>query len=211
MNTNATIVKIKAELDDQGIFYTDQDVLDALQDIYEDIAFNTSCIEKVVTLTAPATPYWRIRSVVPDYFRCFGIFDRNRGEFIEGIHYWRLKEVHSQWESRTGTPYCWSPIGFDYLSFYPHYAAVPSDNFDVFYAAIAPDLTSSETLQLPPNCREVIVDGVLSMLFLQALELQKAELRLADYEVGLAKVQREMDRRSNSDRLKQMRALYVKL
>ena len=194
MNTSEVITRIKAELDDQGIFYTDQDVIDALQDTYEDLALKTSCIEKVVSIPASTSPYCHIRSLVPDYYRPLGIFNKGQNEWITPSHYWQMRNYHSQWELQKGTPCKFAPIGFDYIAFYPHYNAAQSDGFEFYYAAVAPDLTSSSTLLLPPNLREVIVDGAISQLLMQALEINKSNSRSIEYITGTQRVKMELDK-----------------
>jgi len=203
MNTLSVISHIKTELDDQGVFYTDEDVFDSLQDGYEEISLRTECIEKVVSVQFPTTPYLDAVSSIPDYFRPFGIYDRNRKLFLTPTTFKILEGMDEKWEVTNGTPEWFVPIDFKYIAFYPHYSVVPTYNMYMFYTAVAPDFTSSNSLSIPANHENVIVNYVVNDLLDQALEFKKSAAIYGEYTKDFNRLKASLGKRNNSDRIKQ--------
>ena len=203
MNTLSLIARIKEELDDQGVFYTDEDIFDSLQDGYEEISLRTECIEKVVSISFPATPYLDVPTLVPDYFRPFGIYDRNQKLFLTPTTFKILESFDEKWETTTGTPEWFVPLDFKYIAFYPYYATVPVYNLYLFYSAVAPDFTSSNTLDIPANHENVILNYVVNDLLDQALEFKKSGALYGEYISDVTRLKSELGKRNNSDRIKQ--------
>ena len=204
MTTLTVIAKIKKELDDQGIFYTDEDIFDSLQDGYDELALTTECIEKVVSVAFPLTAYVDMVSIIPDYFKVFAIYNPNRKEFLTPVGFKHLESISDKWETESGTPQWFVPIDFKYIALYPYYTVAPTQNMYVFYSAQAPDFTSSSTLELPSNHQSCLEDYVVGDLLEQGLEFKKSLRIYQDYIKGVARIKLEMNIRQNSDRVKQL-------
>jgi len=204
MNTLNVISRVKQELDDQGIFYTDEDIFDSLQDGYDEIVLYSGCIEKIVSVPFPVTPYYNLLSVIPDFYRVFAIYNPNNKQFLEPITFQILDGFTDEWETETGTPQWFVPIDFKYIAFYPYYAAVPSLNMYVMYYAQAPDFTTSNNLEIPSNHQGVIENYVVNDLLDQSLEFKKSTTIFKTYLSELEKLKKEVERRNQSDRIQQM-------
>ena len=204
MNTLNVIQRIKQELDDQGVFYTDEDIFDSLQDGYDEISSRAECIERVFSTPFPAKPYWEVQADIVDCYRIIAIYNPNTRTFLEPVTMKHLDIYSDKWETEAGTPQWFVPIDFKYVAFYPYYAVVPAYNMYVLYTAQAPDFTNSLTLDLPGNHQSVIEDYVVNDLLDQALEYKKSALVFDDYLKGIAKITKEVGRRNKSDRIYQM-------
>lgn len=202
MTSASVITRIKQELDDQGIFYTDTDIYDSLQDGYHDIALTAECIEKIVSFPTPTTPYYRISDQVPDYYRPFAIYDPNQKLFLTPTSVRNLDLMDDEWETRTGTVQYFVPIDFHYLAFYPTQSVSPPQEMYLFYFAQAPDFTSSNTLAIPSNCQSVIEDYVINDLLDQSLEFNKSQIHYQHYQEGVTRTTRMIQDRNLRDRIK---------
>lgn len=202
MTSASVLSRIKQELDDQGVFYTDADLYDSLQDGYSEVVLRANVIEKIVSVAFPTTVYWKVTDYVPDFYRLFAIFDPNQKLFLTPISIKSIDSVDDEWETSTGTPQWVIPIDFNYLAFYPTYAAVPTYNMYLFYFAQAPEFTSSTTLSIPSNCQSVLEDYVVNDLLDQSLEFGKSKIFYNNYLDGLNRTKKQLDGRNVRDRLK---------
>ena len=201
MTTTEIIQRVKLDLDDAGITWTDQDIYDSLQDGYDEIAFYTECIEKMVQVAFPAgKTYWNIRTDVPDYFRVFGIYDPNTRDWLTPVGLKTVRSMCIKWETVLGIPRYFIPFGFDTVAFYPHYETAPTESMQLYYIAQAPDFTSSANLIIPSNCRRVAVDYVNGDLLAQTDELTKSMMYNERYMQGLERVTTELTNRTKADR-----------
>lgn len=202
MTSASVISKIKQELDDQGVFYTDTDIYDSLQDGYHEIALRTSCIEKIVSVAPPIAPYWNLADDIPDYFSIFAIYNRNERVFLTPASVRSIENMNYEWETQTGTPQYFIPIDFKYIALYPTYSATPTYNFYVFYFGQAPDFTSSNTLSLPSNTQTCIEDYVVNDLLDQSLEFNKSKIFYGNYVEGINRTKKQLEGRNVRDRIK---------
>lgn len=209
MTTPQILDRIKQDLDDPGSTWTDQDLYDSLQDGYEEIAFYTHCIEKIVPLTFTTDTYVNIRSQVPDYFSVFAIYDRNQKMYLEPKSRKEIESFDYEWELSTGSPRFFTPCGLDFLAFYPHYSAVPSLGYYLFYVAQAGDITSANELEIPANTRRVAVDYVVNDLLDQTLEIKKSQHYYNLYLEGLERTKKEVQRKSRVDRVQGLLMRYA--
>ena len=209
MTTADILGRIKQDLDDPGTTWTDEDLYDSLQDGYEEIAFYTDCIQKVVELPFTSYTYVNIRTSVPDYYRPMAIWDRNQKAFLEPKYQKDVELCDEKWELAGGSPIYFTPCGLDYISFYPHYSATPTLGYYFFYHALAGDITSSASLEIPQNCRRVAVDYVVNDLLDQTLEFKKAQTFYQKYLEGLERTRKEVERTSRADRIQAMMMRYA--
>jgi hypothetical protein len=209
MTKDEIIQRIKQELDDQGIFFTDADIYDSLEDGYDLIALLTGCITKVTTHAFTAGKvYYNLLTNIPDFYRPLAIYDPNQRQFLEPISLIKLETFEEKWDTVIGTPQYFIPFPTHTVAFYPHYNSAPSQNFRVFYEASAPEIADVSTFSIPVQAQKVLIDYTVSDLFDQSLEINKSQKVWNDFLENLERVRVAVQNVAIRDRIDQMAALH---
>ena len=209
MTKDEVIYRIKQELDDQGVFFTDVDIYDSLEDGYDLISLLTGCISKVTTHAfTSGKVYYNLLTNIPDYYRPLAIYDPNQRQFIEPIGLIKLESLDEKWDTSNGTPHFFIPLPMHQIAFYPHYYTAPSQNFRIFYEASAPDIADVSSFSIPVHTQQVLIDYTVSDLFDQALEINKSQKLWGDFLENLARTRRAVQEIPFRDRIDQMAAMY---
>lgn len=171
---------IRSNLDDAGVIhFTSDDVIDSLQDAYDDIAFQSRCIIKSVSLNFLTEPYIDMAFWVEDFLAATAIFNKNTNRWLlDCLTIRDFDKVRTDWEVWQGTPLFWAHANFHILALVPTYSAVPTQGFDLYYAAKAPTIQtatiSTDTPLIDVDMQDLLTNYCTADLLEQDEEYVKA-------------------------------------
>lgn len=179
---------VRSNLNDAGVsFYSAADLIDSLQDGYDDVFFNTRCLIKKVTLNFHASPYYDFKLLgVSDFMCVIGIFNNNTNRWLmDDVTVRDLDKFRLNWELWEGEAEQWCPVNFDLNVLIPAHS-IPTGNFDLYYAAVAPFIDDdSATPLIATDCQNLLENYVTGDLLEQAEEYIKATKYFELYFQGL--------------------------
>lgn len=186
MSTFATIKSaIRANLNDSGVtFFSEADLTESLEDAYSDVLFRTRCLIKKVTLDFQASCYYDFKLLGVEDFMCvIAIFNNNTNRWLTDTTTLRdLDSVRTDWEVCEGQPNIWCPVNVELNVLWP-YLSDPTGDFDLYYAAKAPDIQDdTETPSIASDAQGLLEYYVTGDLLEQAEELTKANEYFKLYE-----------------------------
>jgi len=177
--------KVKRYLNDEGVFYTADDLNDAIQDGYSEVAAFTGCIFKATTINLVGNlTYYDFGSLIPDYLGVTAIFNPTTKRWLSPTNLRLLEEIRDDWELAIGNPFVFWPVNFRFVAIYPK-LTISSGTLYVFYRATADTLDGTTTPQIPEENQSVLENYVQCDLQEQAEEFTKAKLEFATYISGI--------------------------
>lgn len=195
LTRDSIIETIREELNDQGYFYSSDDLVDSIQDAYIEIAAFSGCIEKAVEIPWQSNrTYWDLIELIPDFLSLVAIWNTNNKRWLVPATIRQLDKMDKSWEKTTGQPILFSPLSYRYVAIYPRLISATGSMY-VFYKAVAPVITGSDTFQIPPDiCSDLLQSYVTCDLLEQAEEFKKAQLRYEEYLDSLEKLRVRIER-----------------
>lgn len=177
--------KVKRYLNDEGIFYTADDLNDSIQDGYAEVTAFTGCIFKAtsISLTGSLT-YYDFGALIPDYLGVTAIFNPTTKRWLSPTNLRLLENIRDDWELAVGNPFLFWPINFRFVAIYPKLLTT-SGTLYVFYRATADTLVGTSVPQIPEEHQSIIEDYVKCDLQEQAEEFTKAKLEFSNYILGI--------------------------
>lgn len=189
MSTFAEIrTDIRENLNDSGVtYYSAADLVESMEDAYSDILFHTRCLIKKVTLDFIAGCYYDFSLLGVEDFMCvIAIFNNNTNRWLDdNVNLRQLDNIRTDWEIAEGQPQLWCPVSFGMNVIWP-YIAIPTGNFDLYYAATAPSIGDfTETPSIASDAQGLIEQYSTGDLLEQAEELIKANEYFKGYNTNL--------------------------
>jgi hypothetical protein len=187
MSTRLQIAnKIRENLNDQGYFYTADDLNDSLQDGYDEVAAESGCIEKgSVVDFVPNTVYYDLRALIPGFLSLVGIWNRRVKRWMVPVSYRELDKLRENWEIAHGEPYLFAPVNYRYIAIFPATSGVGVEEINKMYVihkAQANTLTDDTEPNIPINVQDDILTHYSTMdMFEQAEEWTKAQAHFGHY------------------------------
>ena len=163
-------------------YYTSVDFNDSIQDGYDETCAFSGCI-----LKAASTPfvnnlsYYDMISLFPDYIGVVAIFNATTKRWMWPTSIKKVEAVRIDWDTAPGTPFYFIPVSHRYLAIYKKPNTNSYGNMFVYYRAAADTLSSGSTIQIPDDHALALQDYVITDLFEQAQEWQKAQTHFAAY------------------------------
>jgi hypothetical protein len=172
---------IRETLNDQGVFYSADDVNDAIQDGYDEIVAYTGCIENAVSLQFQSgLNYYDFYTLIPDYLGVVAIWNKSMKRWMIPVSLRELDDMRWDWERAVGSPYLFCPLNYRYVIIFPR--MMSAGEMYVFYKAKANTLTGSDVLNIPPEiCSEIMEHYLLADLHEQREEFTKAQMAYKTY------------------------------
>ncbi len=196
MTRSSIRAKIRQDIEDQGSFYTNEDLNNAIQECYTQYALETRVIEKKVTLNfQDDLVYYNFKSLVPDFLYIIAIYNNNTRSWLLGKDTLWLDGIRMDWETMTGNARWLSIINPEIVALVPTLETAVGD-FTLYYTATAPILTSdSEVLTVFNDSDKAFISYANFYLMLQAREFTKAKLALQGYREEINKIKLLMQSR----------------
>lgn len=168
---------VRSNLDDSGVtFYSEEDIAESVQDAYDDVAFQTQCIVKRVSLDFPLKPYINFREHVVDFMSTIAIYNGNTNRWL--LDCFTLREfdkMRDDWELWTGTPNYRASASFELEVILPYYSSAPTEQMTLVYAASAPTITSNDDeILIAVDFKDLLEQYAMADLLEQAEEFSKA-------------------------------------
>lgn len=168
---------IRDNLEDTGIkFYTEDDLIVAIEDAESDIAFLSRNLIRKVNVDFRPTPYYNFKELgVLDWLCTIAIFDNVRNRWLlDNLTYRDLDKLRDDWELWVGSPSNWCPVSLDITAIVP-YQSNPTGNFTLYYAAAACDSPQDDDSPLiATSFQSMIENHATSSLLEQQEEFTKA-------------------------------------
>jgi len=168
---------IRANLDDAGVtFYSVEDLIDSVQDGYDDIAFQAKNVIKKTQLSFRTSPYYDFSMLVEDFIQTIAIFNNNTNRFLkDNLSLRDFDKLRGDWEIWSATPEWWCTVDLKMNVIVPYYSTVPSSQFDLYYAAEAPTITDDTATPLISTDFQKLLEWYATAdLMEQAEEFSKA-------------------------------------
>lgn len=196
----STIVRVN--LNDLGVtFYSADDVNDALQDGYDDIAVFSGCIQKTANLTLlDNTVYYDIPAAISDFFAVVAAYNNNSNRWLEFQPLKHFDGVRIDWELWTGEPLFGSISNFRYLAFIPHQVDAVG-TITIWYRALAPVLSGSTVPLIHTDEQDLLELYATADLLDQAEEYTKADSYWEQYFTRLMAYKKRVASLATSDYL----------
>ncbi len=193
---------IRNNLEDAGVtFYSADDVNDAIQDAYDDIAVMSGCIQKSATISfVSLLSYYDFRSLISDYFAVVAIYNNNSNRWMYPDTRRSFDKERSDWELMTGEPFSFCPIDSKRVCIVPRFT-VATGNMTVFYRATADTLGATDTPQIHTDMTTLIEHYVTADLLDQQQEFIKADAWFQKYFKELMEYKIRVGRLALSDYL----------
>lgn len=190
--------KIRTNLNDLGVvFYSTDDLQDSIQDAVDDIAAQSGCIVKNITLDWEAylSYYDFAARGVPDFIATLGIFNNvNNRWLFDDLTIDQLNLMDDSWEISSGTPENWIATNFRYTAVFPRYST-NAGTFTLYYLAAAPVALDTSVPLVALDAEALIENYSTADLLEQGEEFTKASIYWNDYMTGIE----EYKERSNNN------------
>lgn len=174
---------VRSNLNDAGVtFYKAEDLLDSINDAYNDVSFLTGFqIKQTFNLAYTANKsYYRVTELASDCIYPLAIFDQQSKRWLDDDTSLKdLDTLDTCWENRNGRVRKWIFAGIDLIAFYPKVSDVNS-LFDLIYVAKPSAVVLTDNPSFATDMAKLVEYYVTADLFEQAEEFTKA----AQYWVG---------------------------
>lgn len=160
-----------------SVFYSDPELNDSIQDAYDDIALLTQFNVKSTTISQAAKNYYDFKNQhsISDYLSTIAIFNSLSNFWLrDDLAYRQLDRIRRDWENWRGNSAFWTPVNYQWVAIAP-FNEVPTGNFTLKYAAIAPTLTAdTDTYLIAADMADLIEYYVTADMLETAEEFTKA-------------------------------------
>jgi hypothetical protein len=162
-----TVAELEAlvwqQLDDDGTFYPETAVRDALNEGQRFFCLLTLCLETTATFTLPAnTTFFHMRQTYPDWMLPRRV-DNSDGKIVRPAKLSELDALDPGWQASTGAPKRYAALGFDFFALYQQ--PDEDDSLVITYAQ-APAMMSlqTDTPQIPLSSHFALANYATSVL-----------------------------------------------
>jgi len=187
-------------------YYSSFDMLNSIQDGYDEVISFSGCIVKAVVLPfVNGLTYYDLLTLLPDYIGVISIYNTLTNRWMCPTSERKLDKLRPDWETCYGTPELFTPINHRYMAIYRKPNADGYGNFYIYYIASAPTLGPTDLIQIPTDYVNALEDYCITDLQEQAQEFTKALTRFSSYQENLAQLQRWAKSSRQPDRLPNLR------
>src|ERR1700752_2715159 len=196
-------IRVKNNLDDFGVWYSDKDLDDSIQDGYDEIVIFSQCIEKRGDLQFRANkPYCQWPNEIPaDFYSVIQIWNSSNNPFFAGTDTRYESGLDFKYETiSVSEPTNYTVIGPDRIGFDSRNISGDSV-FTLFYKARAPKLTSDSVLLINENY--ILLPELYSTadLLEQNQEYSKATIYWAQYDPMLEEYRSKIQKIARADKV----------
>lgn len=176
-------INIRRVIEDQGTFYTDTDLNNAIQECYTLYINETAVIEKRTTLSfIDDLVYYNFRTLVSDYLGTIAIYNNVTKQWLASKDRVNLDLVRKDWELSIGQARWFNVLNHELVALVPH-QSVASGTFDLHYLGLAPTISSdTEVIKVLSESEHVFEVYATFYLMLQSREFNKANLSFNEFE-----------------------------
>lgn len=197
------IDRVRTNLDDEGVgtYFSDEDINDALVDIYDDIVCQSLPFEKSVSINYTENKvFYNLYNSVTDYIFPIAIYDNNASNWVKQRTVRYLEGQNSRWKESTGNPQHFTVIDYRYIAFYPH-PATTAGSFTLYYKYRVAEPDLADTINISKHNDTMLIDGITSELLAQEHEFTKARGYYQDYIKSVIQERTLTEGRISPDRL----------
>lgn len=194
---------VKHNLDDAGVYYSDSDINESLQDAYDEIAVFTEFIERTIEISLQAdTNYYNLSLLIPDYYRLVYIYNIGKKQFIYPDVERKISGYRADWELAYQTETNFTINGPKYIGIFGRTAFVePNAKLKIWYKATAPIMQGNSIILINTNYIQLLENYSTADLLEQNQEFTKALEYWQTYEVDLLKYREKIQLLSKKDRV----------
>lgn len=184
-------------------YYTQTDIVDSMQDGYDEIVAFSGCILKATTIPFEQNrTYYDMITTIPDYVGVFAIFNRVVNRWMQSSSVRKFAQDRPDWETAGGTPWYFSVVSHRWMAIYKKPLAASYGNMSVFYVAKAPTLSSGDSvILLPDDHITALTEYIETDLWEQQQEWTKAQNHYNSFMKNEAEVEDWAKRQRSHDRI----------
>jgi hypothetical protein len=186
-------------------YYSSYDILNSIQDGYDETVAFSGCIIKAQVLPFVAgLTYYDLITLLEDYIGVISIYNTVTNRWMVPTGEKKLDKLRPDWEVQPGTPELFYPVNHRYVAIYRK-PIVAYGNMYIYYVASAPTLGASDAIQIPADYANTLEDYCITDLQEQAQEFSKATVRFQSYVDNLKQLQRWVKSNRQADRIPNLR------
>jgi hypothetical protein len=194
--------RVAENLYDEGLInFTNETINDSIQDGYDQVALLTGCIENITEVNWTGNKsYYYMPDLITDFYYTIGIWNNKNNSWLEPIQFKGLAAyLGVRWETYTGTPQVFCPLGYGWLAFARKYADT-DDSMQVFHTETADTLSGSTTPTIPEGLDRVLIEYATGDLLDQHLEYTKSMEWFEKYMETVKEIHTHVNKRNTYDR-----------
>jgi len=185
MTQSQLVERIRTNLNDAGIFYSNDDLNNSIQDGHDEIVAISGTIDKGASLTfTPNLSYYDLRTSISDFTALVAIYNSVTKRYMIPVSTRILDGMRDNWEIAIGTPEYFVPLSWRHMVIFRKPSTTYGSMY-VFYKASSPTLTSASNLSIPNEFQRVLEEYSTGDLLEQALEIVKAQVYFQKYIQGI--------------------------
>lgn len=182
MTVSSIIEKVKSNLNEVGLnYYTEADILEIIQEGYNEIVTLTGCIEKY--LTYPQINdliYYDFNTTINDFYALVGMWNTNTKRWLNPRTLKEARLLRYDWELWEGEPDNYLITSFKLVGVFPT-KQTATGSFIIFYNSIADTLSTTSVPKLPSKHYSALENYATGVLLEQSQEFSKAQEYLEEY------------------------------
>lgn len=202
--TKNEILTAAADLldDEQMVHFDNQQLSDSLKDGYEFLALTLGFYEKATSISLVADQHWYdLQTLIPDYYRIFSAYNTTSNRWLDPTSLKGIRRVDDRWETISGNPRIWIPVGPRYIALHPVPPAAVTNAIHIYYKAFPPELANNEEPNFHADLHSILVDFIVQDLFDANLEYGKATVWFEKFMAKFKLLEDAVSHRSLPDRL----------
>lgn len=167
---------------ENNIYYTSEDLNNSIQDGYDETVALSGCILKATSIPfTKNTTFYDMLNLIPDYIGVVAVFNATIRRWMWPLSMRKLDQVRIDWETAPGTPWYFIPVSHRYMAIYKKPNVDGYGNMFIYYVAAAPTLAPTDTIQIPDDYANALMDYCIMDLWEQNQEWEKAAVHFGVY------------------------------
>ena len=196
--------RVARNLNELGlVYYTPTDIIESIQDGYDEVAVYSECIERTwALLLRPNTTYYDMFTEIPDYYRLIRAYNPKINGTLVVYSDRQELQLRQDWELGTSTPRDVMILGPRYLGIAGRITVDSDIEVKLWYKAQANQLANDADIPRINTKYQVLLEHYATAdLLEQNQEFVKAETYWAQYEKKLNEYRFKIQLLSKADRV----------
>lgn len=202
MTVSSIIEKLKFNLNELGlVYFSEADLLETIQDGYNEIVTLTGCIEKhTVYPIVNDLVYYEFGAGISDFYALVGLWNSNTKRWLRARTLKEARLIRVDWELMDGEPDNFIISSYKLTAVFPT-KEIATGSFIVFYNALAETLTLNSVPSIPAKHFNILENYAMGSLLEQSQEFTKAKVYLKEYIQDIPKVRTAAKLLAATDRI----------
>jgi hypothetical protein len=203
ISKSAIIEKVKLNLNSGGVgtYYSDEDLSDCFDDVYDDIVCHALPFEKSTEISLVGNKvYYDLYSTIQDYILPLSIYHQESNRWLVQKSERYLETINNRWEQQHGNPIYFVVIDYKYIAIYPH-PKETTGTLTLYYKYRPQVHVGSDTVVLSSHSDLMFTNGMTEDLLAQGGEYQKSMSYFQEYFKQMREESDLTESRTSPDRI----------